>query len=254
MIIRELKIFLAAISFFTRLPLYKVVELKEESLNKSSAYFPLTGIFIGTVGAVVFWGVSFILPVLLAVIISTAATIILTGAFHEDAFADVCDAFGGGWTKERILEIMKDSNIGAYGALGMIMIILTKVVAISYIELEYIPVSIIVAHSVSRLATVDYLRTHEYVSSSEKSKSAAMVKKISIPRFLFAVITGLATLLLLVDIWFLIVVIPVMIAKVWMAHYFKKWIGGYTGDCLGSVQQVTEVLIYISIIAILKFI
>ncbi len=244
----EFKTFITALTFFTRIPVAKWGDYSEASMNRSSGYFSLVGILVGLVAAMVFWLCNLVLPVSVSVLLSTGASILLTGGFHEDAFADVCDAFGGGWNKERILEIMKDSCIGAYGTLGMVMMVGTKIFSLTEVPVWHIPFTIICAHSLSRLATVHYLFTHEYVTDNDKSKSKPMAKKISISRLLFALITGIAPLLLFWNPWVFIVIIPVFIAKVWMASYFKKWVGGYTGDCLGSVQQVCEVCVYISMV------
>ena len=89
-------------------------------------YFPLIGWIVGGFSALIFWASSFLFPVSISIIFSMIASILVTGAFHEDGFADVCDGFGGGWTKEKILEIMKDSRVGSYGVIGMILMLGTK--------------------------------------------------------------------------------------------------------------------------------
>ncbi len=105
MIRREIQIFFAALMFFTRIPCPTWVKHSQETLNKASRYFPLIGWIVGAIGASVFWISSLLFPPVLAVLLSMIATILLTGAFHEDGFADVCDGFGGGWTQEEILRI-----------------------------------------------------------------------------------------------------------------------------------------------------
>ena len=114
----ELRTFLAALMFYTRIPVKNIKGFSDDLLNRSTRYFTLIGILVGGAGALVFWGCSTILPVSLSVLISMFATILVTGAFHEDGFADFCDGFGGGYTTERILEIMKDSRIVRSGQPG----------------------------------------------------------------------------------------------------------------------------------------
>src|SRR3569833_79355 len=123
---RETKIFFTALMFFTRIPCPKWVDHSEEYLNKSSKYFPVVGIIVGSISALIFWLFQLFFPVEIALIFSIIASILTTGAFHEDGFADVCDGFGGGWTKDKILLIMKDSRVGAFGVIGLISILAGK--------------------------------------------------------------------------------------------------------------------------------
>ncbi len=118
---RELKVFFTAIMFYTRIPVPKGTGFSAENLNRATRYFPLIGILVGGVGALVFILVNLILSTPVTIVISIALMILLTGAFHEDAIADFCDGFGGGYSQEKILSIMKDSRIGTYGAIALIL-------------------------------------------------------------------------------------------------------------------------------------
>src|SRR4051794_21756033 len=109
---KELRIFFTAIMFLTRLPVPRFTDHSPEYLKQSSRYFPLVGWIVGGIGALVFYLFSSFFSLELSLLASIIATVLATGAFHEDGFADVCDAFGGGWTKEKILAIMKDSRLG----------------------------------------------------------------------------------------------------------------------------------------------
>src|SRR5436190_7873550 len=123
---KELHIFFTALLFYTRIPCPKNIDHNPDYLNKTSRYFPLVGWIVGGITFVVYYLSAFIFTIEIAVILSIIAGILITGAFHEDGFADVCDGFGGGWTKEKILLIMKDSSIGAYGAIGLVLLFLLK--------------------------------------------------------------------------------------------------------------------------------
>lgn len=118
MIKEEIKIFFTSLMFYTRLPCPSYIDHSENYLNKATRYFPLIGIIVGTISFILFWIFNQIFNVEISIIIAIATGILITGAFHEDGFADTFDGFGGGWTKEKILEIMKDSRIGAYGAIS----------------------------------------------------------------------------------------------------------------------------------------
>ena len=106
MIKKEIELFLIAIMFFTRIPCPKTLEFSNENLNKSTKYFSLVGLVVGSFGALTYWISLFLFPSNIALLISMISTIWITGSFHEDGFADVCDGFGGGWTKEKILLIL----------------------------------------------------------------------------------------------------------------------------------------------------
>ena len=204
---------------------------------------------------------SQILPVEVAVLLAMIAGIITTGAFHEDGFADVCDGFGGGWTKEKILIIMKDSAIGAYGAIGILLLLLLKyVVLVQLLKVELNVISIlfifVAGHAISRWAAATIIFTHQYVREDELSKSKPIAKSYSWREVVGTAFFGFLPLLCFVIPTYksAFVLVPVFAFRWYLARYFKKWIGGYTGDCLGATQQVCEVIFYLSIIAIWKFI
>jgi adenosylcobinamide-GDP ribazoletransferase len=179
------------------------------------------------------------------------ASILITGAFHEDGFADVCDGFGGGWTKQKILEIMKDSRIGVYGVIGLILILGLKFSLLFNMKVQIILIALVVGHSLSRFAAVSIIFTHNYVRENDDSKAKPLGKKITSAQFLVASVFGLIPLLLFENYIFFLILIPVLLTRLYLTSYFKKWIGGYTGDCLGAAQQVTEIITYLSIIIIL---
>ncbi len=251
---RQLKLFFTALMFLTRIPAPQWVGYSEDNINKCNRYFPLVGFIVGSLGALVYYLAAMIFPVYISVLLSMIATIILTGAFHEDGFADTCDGFGGGWTKEKILLIMKDSRVGAYGMIGTILILLLKFIAITSIPKALIIPAIICGHSISRMFAVTTMYTLPYVREDESSKSKPVTKNLHVIDLWMATLIGLASLFLFKNWIIYLCVIPMLVTKFWLDRYFKKWIGGYVGDCLGAVQQVTEVIFYLSIITIAKFI
>ena len=236
--------------YFTRIPCPKWIDHSEEYLNKASMYFPSIGWIVGGFAALILWLLTFILPLSISIIISMIASILITGAFHEDGFADICDGFGGGWTKQKILEIMKDSRIGAYGVIGLILILGLKFSLLFNMKIQIILIALIVGHSLSRFAAVSIIFTHSYVRQNEDSKAKPLGKKMTSAQFLVAAVFGLVPLLLFENYIFFLILIPVLLTRLYLINYFKKWIGGYTGDCLGAAQQVTEIIIYLSIIFI----
>lgn len=251
---KEIQIFLTAIMFFTRIPCPKWVDHSPEFLQKSAKYFSLVGIIVGSIGAIVFYGFSFLFSTEISLLLSMLSTIYVTGAFHEDGFADVCDGFGGGWTKEKILLIMKDSRLGTYGVSGLILILAIKFSALREIPIYLIPLTIISGHSVSRFIATTLIYTHPYVRDTDDSKAKPAAKSITINMVIVSAIFGLAPLFFFKTPLIFLTIIPCYLAKVYLGAKFKKWIGGQTGDCAGAVQQLCEVVFYLSVITLWKFI
>ncbi|MFW0738945.1 adenosylcobinamide-GDP ribazoletransferase [Flavobacterium sp. T12S277] len=259
---KELHIFFTCLMFYTRIPCPKNINHDPDYLNKATRYFPFIGWIVGSISFLAFYLSSLFLSTETAVLLAIVASILTTGAFHEDGFADVCDGFGGGWTKEKILLIMKDSAIGAYGAIGLVMLFLLKFkllsesVTLFTTNIFLIFLLFISAHSLSRLAAISIIFTHEYSRDDATSKSKPIAKKHSWKEITGSFFFGLIPLLVFsyFQYKFLLALLPVFIMRYFLARYFQKWIDGYTGDCLGATQQVCEVIYYLSILLIWKFI
>jgi len=251
---KEIHIFFTALMFFTRIPCPKWVDHDAQYLSKSSKYFSLVGVLVGSIGAAIFYGASFIFSIEVSILLSMFATIYTTGAFHEDGFADVCDGFGGGWTKEKILLIMKDSRLGTYGTIGILLILAIKFSALRETEISYIPLVIISGHSLSRFIATTLIFTHPYVRDTDSSKAKPAAKNMSLMLLLISGFFGIIPLLLFLNPFIFITLIPMYLSKMFLASKFKKWIGGQTGDCAGAVQQLSEVVFYLSIIGLWKYI
>ena len=250
---KELQRFAGAVTFYSRIPLPSNWFSVENSY--SSRYFSFIGWIAGGACAAV-WMLSEMLisgkfngqsfsesPDPVAVLLGLAVGVLLTGALHEDGFADTCDGFGHGGTPEEKLRIMKDSRIGTYGALGILLLVLLKFFSLLQIETELLPWIWISGHSLSRFLAISHLTYLAYVQDSTNSKSSAMTS-ISKTDLAVNFIIGFLPLLVvwnhawlgffaaILMWWFLIV-------------YFRKKLGGITGDCMGSTQQLTEVVFYI---------
>ncbi|MDZ7878326.1 MAG: adenosylcobinamide-GDP ribazoletransferase [Saprospiraceae bacterium] len=263
---KQFHIFLTAVMFYTRIPCPSWVNHSEEMLNRATIYFPFIGWIVGGFGALIFGVSHLVFPNSVAILLSMISTILLTGAFHEDGFGDVCDGFGGGWTKEKILTIMKDSRMGAYGVIGLLAILAMKYASIDGILSLNRPfsalfdgiIALLIAHPLSRLVAVWMIFTMEYARENDADgKAKPVAKRLPFSDFLVACFFGLAPLSMAALFYqnpcILLVVLPLFILKKYLEYYFKKWIDGYTGDCLGATQQMAEVLIYLSLLIIWKF-
>ncbi len=239
---REVHLFFNALSFFTRIPTPDWVEYSAENLNRASRYFTWVGLLIGLVAAAVYAVSSYALPGELAILLSMFSTIWLTGGFHEDGLADVCDGFGGGWQKEQILHIMKDSRVGTYGVLGVVLALMFKFVSLSHISV-LLPV-IVLAHVLSRFAALTLIYADDYVQEDQLSKAKPLAQAMTGHELAIATLP-LAFCFLFLAPAALIVLAPVWLMRSWLSRFFKRWIGGYTGDCLGATQQLCELVIYL---------
>jgi len=243
---KEWRLFSLAVGFFTRIPVPSVPDFQESDLNHSAKYFPLIGVLVGGFAALVYWLGLKVFPVEIAVILSMLATIYMTGCFHEDGLADAVDGLGGGWEKEQVLTIMQDSRIGSYGAVALIVALLTKFEALSHIAAIQMLLVLIAGHALSRYAAMLVIYTQSYVRSAGKSKPLAT--KLSVGELVLATGFGLAPLLLL-HAQLLWALLPVVLVWCWFSYTLKRRIGGYTGDCLGAMQQLTEIAFYLGILA-----
>lgn len=280
---RQVHLFFTALSFYSRLPAPAYVHKDNaHHLPDAIRYLPVIGWIAGLLGGVVFVLSSYLFGHAAGLLLSMGSSILLTGAFHEDGFADVCDGFGGGWTKEKILLIMKDSRLGTYGVVGLVLLLGLKFAALQelfsfqlladkllidqdLLAKDNFPANdvicvfgvFIVAHSLSRFAAITVVFNYSYARIEESKASGAVEKGRSINLLIAAFFTllPLGALIFYTSRPFLgLVVFPVLLFSLYLGGYFKKWIGGYTGDCLGAVQQLTELAVYLSFIVIWKFI
>lgn len=250
---REIRIFYTAVMFFTRIPCPSFTDHDPEYLNRSSKYFTLVGMLIGALCGLSFWLAVQVFSPTISLLLSFLISFLITGAFHEDGLADVCDGFGGGWTKLKILDIMKDSRVGTFGLVGLGLNLVIKFATLNEMPLDLMIAVLISGHAISRLTAVSLIYTDEYAREDLLSKSKPLATKMSHPDYLIAVVFGLAPLLLMRTYWIFLAIIPLILVKLYFSKYFNKWIGGYTGDCLGAVQQVAEVVFYLSVLLIFKY-
>lgn len=245
---RELHALAAAVMFFTRLPVPAGWGATREDLQRSSAYFPLVGLLVGGVAAAVWWLAAQVWTPAIASGLSLGATLLLTGALHEDGFADVCDGFGGGYTKERVLEIMRDSRVGAFGAMGVTMMLGLKWLTVATLPLALAPAVLVAAHGLSRALAASLMATLAYVRE-DAAKAKPLATELRGGRLAFVLATALAALVLLPPRFWWVVLALAAVRGV-LARWFVRRIGGYTGDCLGAAQQVSELAVYLTVIAL----
>ncbi len=257
---RQIQLFFTALIFYTKIPCPSRIRISPEDLNCAARYFQLVGILVGSISFLVYWGASFLFGISIAVILSLATGIIVTGAFHEDGFIDVFDGFGGGWDKVKILEIMKDSRIGSFGTIAAILMLLLKFYSLRYLATQFADFNIIYTflifisvHALSRLASGNLAYFSVYARDDGTSKVKPVEKRVTLRELIIEYIFGLLPLGVLgyyfpLMLWCLA---PVALLIVIAKRYFEKYIGGYTGDCLGWTEQMSELLILLTFVAVI---
>ncbi len=247
MIGREARLLAAATAFLTRLPLSR--SHTDDELSHSARYFPLVGAALGALGAAVTVAAAGMLPAVVAVILGVIATVLVTGAFHEDGLADSCDGFGGGSTREDVLRIMQDPHIGAFGVLGLALVLALKIASLVHLPLAALALALVCAHALSRALCVVVMSFGEY-ARPEGGKTRTVARGARPADAAVALVIGLIPFALapVAFLWALAVMLLVCIV---LYAYFRARIGGYTGDALGALQQITEAACYTTIVGTL---
>jgi adenosylcobinamide-GDP ribazoletransferase len=256
---RQARACAAAFTFLTRVPVYRVVPHDADDLAGAAAYFPIVGLVVGLVGSVVYAIGVFVWLVPLAIVLCVAATVLLTGAFHEDALADAFDGFGGGWDATQVLAIMKDSRVGSYALIGVLLVVLAKLAALWSIAdaaagtTWAVCQALIAAHVTGRWSSVALLSWQPYVRPIDPTArtSAGRAATYAVTRAQVMAATIVTAVVLAVAVRMRAVpVIAIALVVTWCAgRYFHRRIGGVTGDALGAANQIVEVCVYLTLAA-----
>lgn len=266
----QLHIFLTALMFYTRIPCPIKFPHSEGNLNKASRYFPLIGWIVGGLSFIGFAIGFWLFNISIAVALSLLVGVLVTGGFHEDGLADSADGFGGGWNKTKILTIMKDSRIGAYGVIALVLMFLIKYSTLVHLcqflvetthptitlNLYLVALSFISYHALARLTAISMVFISTYAREDATSKVKPIAKSYGLVDVIGALFFGIVPLLVLVYFvsWtFIAVLVPLVFLVLYAKYYFEKWLDGYTGDCLGALEQLSECMILLSFCVVWKF-
>lgn len=257
--VSELGLVFAAVMFYSRLRVPAWTPYSDDVLNRSRKYFPLVGILIGLIAAILFIAAEALVGAPLGIALSMVGTILATGAFHEDGFADTCDGLGGGMEIADKLRIMKDSRIGTYGAAGLIGMLGVKFVALHSLTtgdagVLVVAAILVFAHTLSRQLASHVVDVSTYVQDPEKSKVKPIASgRLSTPdravAWVFVLIAAVPVLIVAPRALATVVVAGLVAG--WFRRRVERSIGGYTGDTLGATQQLAEVATYICAVALL---
>ena len=245
----EVAAVLLAWRFLTRVPIPRVPAWTPARMAAAPRWFPAVGAVIGAAGAFVLVAAASVLPMPVAVLLSTAATVALTGALHEDGLADTCDGMGAA-TRERALEIMRDSRLGTFGALGLGLTLATKVATLAAMPVGPAAAALLAGHAASRLSSLVVVATSTYARETGAGGFTAQ----GIGGGALAVAAATTVVAAAGLAWVALGLALAGAAGLAAGHLlarglFERRIGGYTGDCLGATQQLSEVGLYLGVLA-----
>jgi len=238
----------AALIFFTRLPFWRIYQPPQASYKTVVEFWPLAGWLTGGAMAATLYFGSMVLPHAVAVIAAIAVRLLITGALHEDGLADFLDGFGGGGNRERILAIMKDSHIGTYGVLGLIIYMLLLGTALYSMPVPVAALTILAADPFAKMVTSQLVSILPYARREEEAKNKTVYRKPTLAAGLLMSVQGLLPMILMIWLtgisWYLVVCLPVVVMYFLYLLILRK-INGYTGDCCGAVCLLVELSVYL---------
>jgi adenosylcobinamide-GDP ribazoletransferase len=240
MLARQLQLFLCAVQFLTRLPVPALKGFEPDWTTRAARYFPLVGLLVGGLCAAVFWGASRIWSGPVAAVLALGCGVLLTGAFHEDGLADTADGLGGGTTRARRLAIMKDSRVGTYGALALVLILGLKGASLAGLAPGLGAWALVAAHGAGRAAAVGAMFLMPYAGDERAAKWTPAAGGPTLAEAPTAVAIGGLPLALSPNGMALVGLALGAGAALALALLARRLIGGFTGDVLGGVEQVFE--------------
>lgn len=257
----------AALMFFTRLPWWKLRHVPADSFKRIVGYWPIAGWVTGGVMTAIY-GIAlfFHLPVVLALLLVFTGRLLLTGALHEDGLADFFDGFGGGRSREQVLTIMKDSHIGTYGVLALVVYValwVTSTVSLAQRSANLPIVLLFFADVWSKWSASQIVNLLPYARNEEDCKIKKVYDRMSARTFtvglLFALVPMLGCVLFLKEtphmaLWICVTASVPNSVMVWLVQYMRRRIGGYTGDCCGATFLLCELSYFIALNTIWIFI
>lgn len=243
----------ASFIFFTRLPFWRLHQPPKECYKTVVEHWPLTGWLVGGLMAATLWVGSMYLPYMVAVLLAVVVRLWVTGALHEDGLADFLDGFGGGTDRERILAIMKDSHIGTYGVIGLVMYELLLFSSLLSMPPSMAVLSILAATPYSRMVTAQLIMMMPYARKEEEAKAKTVYRQIDWRAGISLTLQGLLPMVAFLWLtrvpWEMVIFVPCIVMFFLYMLIWNK-LRGYTGDCCGAVCLLVELTVYLVICAL----
>ncbi|MBQ9677696.1 MAG: adenosylcobinamide-GDP ribazoletransferase [Prevotella sp.] len=241
----------AALIFFTRLPFWRIYQPKKEAYKTVVEHWALTGWLTGGCMATVIWFGSSVFPYPVTILLAILTRLLITGALHEDGLADFFDGFGGGGSdRQRILDIMKDSHIGTYGVISLILYFLLLFFALYSMDPLYAAVTVIAADPYAKMLSAQLIQMMPYARTEDTAKNKTIYRKFSVWAGVSLAIQGLLPIGIYfyylhekID-WQMFVFLPAFMMYFLYLLIWKR-LRGYTGDCCGALFLLTELSVYL---------
>ena len=238
-----------ALGFYTRLPIPGTAAGSKD-LARSAPWFPVAGLCIGAVIAAAYSVLSQLLPGTVAAVLAVSGGTLLTGALHEDGLGDVADAFAGGWTVERRLEILDDPRQGTFGVLALTAAFLTRVSAIAVLDAYSALALVPAAHALSRVPALVLMRRQQL--ARPQGLAADFANGLTSAHAVGAVVAGVTIAALLIGLWVVPAALLCSLVSWGMASLARTKVGGIGGDVLGATQQLAELAVLLLGVAVLE--
>jgi len=241
-----IKRFLLAIQLLTKIPIVWNLDVNEKDFGRSMVYYPLVGLIIGGILALLNLGVSKLIPVRACSIVVVIFWIYITGGLHLDGFADMVDGFSGGRDKESILRIMHDSAIGAKGATALFCLLILKIAFLNEIPSQLRYHALLFCPMLGRWSMVIISVINEYARNQD-GMGKIFVQNVKKIELLASTLITIAPLFFSRDIIMLFPVITTIATVFIMTYISRKKLEGITGDIIGATNEITEVVVIITI-------
>lgn len=234
--------FLTALRFLTIIPL-PGGKISPREVGRSLAYFPAVGAIIGLILLGLNWVLGLILPQALVNILLVVSLAIVSGGLHLDGFVDTCDGMVGHKTVRERWRVMKDSRAGAFGIIGVCLLLLVKYVSLNSVPANWLVLTLLLMPALSRWAMVYAVFAYPYAKPSGLGKVFKQEASLSV--FLVATVIALAIAVIPAQLFGLVIMLGVWIIVTAIAFYLKGRFGGLTGDTYGAINEIAEVLVLI---------
>lgn len=246
----------ASLIFFTRLPFWRIYQPPQACYQSVVEHWPLVGWLTGGVMAAIIYFGSMVMPFSIAVLVAIISRIFITGALHEDGLADFFDGFGGGGNdRERILAIMKDSHIGTYGVLALILYFALLYLTLLNMQPLHAALAVLAGDAYSKMLAGQIIMFLPYARTEETAKNRTVYRKMSVTAGISLFVQGMLPLIPLLYIgltngtmrWELVIFVP-CIVMYFLYYMMLRKIRGYTGDCCGALFLLIELSFYLTIL------
>ena len=245
---------LAALMFFTRLPFWRLRQPDAACFKHVVEYWPFAGWLTGGAMALAYMVLAMVLPPLVSALGAIGVRLLLTGALHEDGLADFCDGFGGA-SRKQVLEIMRDSHVGTYGVLGLVMYIAFLAALLASLPIAVAPFCIFTADVYAKCCAGFLIRQLPYARRAGEAKSGVVYAAWGRHEALLQLVRcGVALAPAALWLWvteisfpFWALLLPPMV-ELFLARLMRRKIGGYTGDCCGATCLLCELSLYFPLV------